>query len=154
MSISENTRKNADVIKAGLSVDSNGTVTHKDGNGFISDLLPEGINLETVGKVLNARSGIISAAALAAGEVAAEARAKDPKIENVNFGFDFGHKRNSDYVEITTEASKLVGAPGKDKTEVKNYLSVAYTATGAKASKGELGKIRDHLKSYADEVNN
>lgn len=137
------------VIEKGLTI-SKGEVSVAD-NLYISTL-PDGLTEEQVKAVQSHNSVFFPAASLALGNVGIPVLKKDQKVERLTAGFNMIGK---DEFSVSLDRMKTSHNPQstteKPLPDVVNYgvLSASYTTHGARATVGQMGHVRAHLKAAA-----
>lgn len=130
------------LVKAGL------TIAKKDGAASVPEslyddfLTAQGLDPKVNRKYQEARTQFIAQAAHTIGEPALNAMAKNTDIQNISVTIPMGHDKVTLSVDRTKETSDGKGG----RMNQHGYLTVGYTAVGAGTSKGELKKVREHLK--------
>lgn len=149
INIPENIRKKADILKKGMKVGPAGVVEITP--EAVEKALTEGLDLETVERVQNETSELVSATGLALGELGIEAFKKDDKLDQVSVSFAFGKDRHSAVFQRSREVP--INRPGEPRELATKYglLTSSVTVYGV-GNKGTLKRVRQHLSEEAAKV--
>mgnify|MGYP000544190095 CR=1 FL=1 len=133
--------------KAGLKVEKDGTVTIPDGL-YESTLEGTGLDMATVKKVHAHTTEVIAGFGHAIGHQAQAVMEKQKTVDVVNATIPV-HK---DKIGYQYDRSRETNDGQGGKVINHGVLSVKYTVSGAGGSKGELKKVRSHLKSLGEKA--
>lgn len=150
LKVSENVLKLADAIKADLKIGATG-VAEDLGKDFFERNLPENISMADVKRVDAFRSDLISAAALALGEVSVPFFSKNKDVGQVSL--QFGSNKDKATVLVDRERRYPNRMGGKDAPDIVYNCNptVSYRMAAASAT-GDYKRVRDHLRSEAAKV--
>lgn len=129
------------LANAGLTVKKDGTPVSPE-SLYDDYLVAIGADPKVNKKYQEHRTTFIAQAAHTFGAPAIEAMAKNKDIQNISVDIPMGHDKLTLSVDRTRETSDGKGG----RMEHHGHLTVGYTAVGAGQNRGELKKVREHLK--------
>lgn len=127
---------------AGLAINKKDGTPLVPENLWADHLTAKGLDPKMDKKIQEERTTFIANAAHTIGEPAIEAMAKNKDIQNITVNIPMGHDKLALSIDRTRETSDGKGG----RMEQHAYLTVGYTAVGAGQNRGELKKVREHLK--------
>lgn len=144
LNVNENILKLADAIKADATVDPSGVISVS--KEFYEKSLPEGIELSQVRKIQEHNSNLVSAGALALGELGVPHLKKHKDLEQVSLVINAGRDQLSEQMQRSKQVRNLQTGETKD---VYGAISAKWRVTGTAGSRGSLKATRDHITNFA-----
>lgn len=109
--------------------------------------LPEDISVEMVRKVHEHNSNFFPAVTLAVGDVSTPILKKDKKLDSLHLEVPMLDK---DHFDVTMQRSRTFPNPqGGEAVKTWGYVSASLTTQSARASRGVMTHVRDHLTAEA-----
>ena len=113
----------------------------------ITETFPEDIDMKSVKAYQAHTRNLVAAATLAAGEIGVEQLKANKKLTAIGLSVKLG----DDVIDASVERSRMIGAPGKDKSETFGYTRTKLLVRANKNS-GQLKVARTFIGHLATEA--
>lgn len=147
-SVKEEVSNLSEIIKTGLTLDSNGVGSQAEGADLYNKNLPEGLTKDVVKAVSDYNTTFVAAGVQAFGELSVAAMAADKTLDKTSLELPIAHHDtlNVAVQREKTFANRLSG-DGADVVK-QGVTTVSIDVRGAHKA-GELKKARDYINQLA-----